>query len=72
MGLDIQCVSHPYLTLIGFHHFIVHFLISLFISSYDKALVHLVYLALILNPSRVHHFITYILGSLIFERMLDL
>ena len=72
MHLAIQYVSHPYLTFVGFHHFTVYFLISLFISSYANALGHLVYLTLIFNPSSIHNFITYILGSLTFECMLDL
>ena len=63
----------------SFHHFLVDFIISLLISSCANALGHLVCFTLLLNPSRVtyfhysfHHLITYILGSLIFKRMLDL
>ena len=72
MHLSICIFSHSYLNLLGFHRFIVHFIMSLFISSHSNALGHLVYLTLILNPSRVHHFIAYILGLLTFERILDL
>ena len=40
----------------SFHHFFVHFIISLFDSSYANALRDLVYLTLVLNPSRVSSF----------------
>ena len=56
----------------SFHHFFIYFIISLFISSYANAHGHLVCLTLLLNRFRLHHFITYILGSLTFKRMLDL
>ena len=65
-------VSHSYLTLLGFHRFIVHFIISLLISSYANALGHVVYLTLVLNRSRVSSFYYIHLRFSCFNYMLDL